>query len=81
MDNRLRRVNALHEIGIVHNDISDRHFRIPGDFYDTVLYDFSVAYTFTEKWPYRMSIGRKPRTIDGAKQGEEAAIKSDMLER
>lgn len=34
LSDRLRRVAALHEIGITHGDVRDDHFRIPGDFYD-----------------------------------------------
>ncbi|KAH8433805.1 uncharacterized protein LDX57_011439 [Aspergillus melleus] len=49
---RLRRLTALHEIGILHRDVCDEHFRLPNDFYDTVLYDFSHAYTVNSPWPY-----------------------------
>ncbi|KKK18572.1 hypothetical protein ARAM_005729 [Aspergillus rambellii] len=41
---RLRRLTTLHRIGITHGDVREDHFRIPGDFYDTVLYDFSISY-------------------------------------
>lgn len=53
---RLRQVAALHEIGITHGDIRDDHFRIPGDFYDIALYDFSASYTFTFSRPYMANL-------------------------
>lgn len=55
---RLRRLTALYRVGITHEDVRDDHFRIPGDFYDSVLYDFSIAYTFTPVRPYRAKYGR-----------------------
>ena len=38
---RLRRLAALHRIGVTHGDVKDWHFRLPGDIYDTVCFDFS----------------------------------------
>jgi serine/threonine protein kinase len=49
---RLKRLTALHSIGITHGDIKEDHFRLPGDFHDTVLFDFSRAYTITPERPY-----------------------------
>lgn len=49
---RLKRLTALHSIGITHEDIKEDHFRLPGDFHDTVLFDFSRAYTITSDRPY-----------------------------
>lgn len=49
---RLKRLTALHSIGITHGDIKEDHFRLPGDFHDTVLFDFSRAYTITSERPY-----------------------------
>lgn len=45
---RLRRVATLHDLGIIHRDIRDDHFRLPNDFYDTVLYDFSSSITLAD---------------------------------
>ncbi|KAE8154649.1 hypothetical protein BDV25DRAFT_171823 [Aspergillus avenaceus] len=49
---RLQSVAALHDMGIIHRDISDEHFRLPHDFHDTVLYDFSHSYIINIPWPY-----------------------------
>ncbi|KAE8356454.1 hypothetical protein BDV28DRAFT_154634 [Aspergillus coremiiformis] len=49
---RLQRLAAMHDIGIIHRDICDEHFRLPHDFYDTVLYDFSHSYIINSPWPY-----------------------------
>lgn len=49
---RLKRLTALHYIGITHGDIKEDHFRLPTDFHDCVLFDFSRAYTFTPQRPY-----------------------------
>ncbi|KAI9934624.1 hypothetical protein MW887_000240 [Aspergillus wentii] len=51
--NRLRQITTLHDIGIIHGDVRDDHFRLPKDYYDTVLYDFSVSYTFSPSMPCR----------------------------
>ncbi|PYH94165.1 hypothetical protein BO71DRAFT_380100 [Aspergillus ellipticus CBS 707.79] len=48
---RLRRLTALHEIGIIHRDICDEHFRLH-DYYDSVLYDFSHSYIVNSPWPF-----------------------------
>jgi hypothetical protein len=50
---RLKRLTTLHSIGVTHGDIKEDHFRLFGDdFHDTVLFDFSRAYTFTLHRPY-----------------------------
>ncbi|KAE8355339.1 hypothetical protein BDV28DRAFT_129142 [Aspergillus coremiiformis] len=49
--NRLRQITTLHDIGITHGDVRDDHFRLPEDYYDTVLYDFSASYTFSPSMP------------------------------
>lgn len=58
LSDRLRRITALHDIGISHGDIRDDHFRLAGDFYDTVLYDFSASYVFSPSIPYRWRLRR-----------------------
>ncbi|PWY94548.1 hypothetical protein BO94DRAFT_278188 [Aspergillus sclerotioniger CBS 115572] len=63
LKDRLRRLNVLHKIGVTHGDVKDCYFRLPGDFYDTVLYDFSASYTFSDKWPFRVNSGR-PRPLE-----------------
>ncbi|RAL15294.1 uncharacterized protein BO97DRAFT_463302 [Aspergillus homomorphus CBS 101889] len=55
---RLRRLNALHKLGVTHGDVKDHHFRLPGDIYDTVLYDFSESYTFSDQRPFRVNSGK-----------------------
>lgn len=49
---RLKRLTALHSIGITHGDIKEDNFRILNDFHDTVLFDFSHAYTITPQRPH-----------------------------
>lgn len=41
----------LYLIGITHGDIKEDHFRLLGDFYDTILFDFSYAYMITLEQP------------------------------
>lgn len=48
---RLRRLTALHCIGVTHGDIKEEHFRLLNDFHDTTLFDFSRAYTITSERP------------------------------
>lgn len=48
---RLKRLTALHSLGISYGDIKEDHFRLPSDFHDTVLFDFSRAYTITQQRP------------------------------
>ncbi|PWY86483.1 hypothetical protein BO94DRAFT_575555 [Aspergillus sclerotioniger CBS 115572] len=79
-ENRLRRVNALHDIGIVHGDIRDDHFRIPGDSYDTVLYDFSNSYTFSPRLPYRVA-SRKALPLSKIRQYEEGYVSDQVYRR
>lgn len=49
---RLKRLTALHSIGITHGDIKEDCFRLLDDFHDTVLFDFSHAYTITLQRPH-----------------------------
>ncbi|OQD65634.1 hypothetical protein PENPOL_c005G06861 [Penicillium polonicum] len=73
LNDRLRRLDALHRIGVTHADIHDFHFRLPNDFYDTVLYDFSASYTFSEKRPFRVNSGR-PRSLRRISAGERSRV-------
>ncbi|CAG8008018.1 unnamed protein product [Penicillium salamii] len=77
---RLRRLNALHQIGITHGDIHDFHFRLPNDIYDTVLYDFSESYTFSMKQPLRVCGGR-PRPLSKISEGERERVLLQVLGR
>lgn len=56
LGDRLLTLTKLHELAIIHGDIEERHFRLPGDFHDTLLHDFSNSYTFTTR--YRRMIER-----------------------
>lgn len=73
LKDRLPRLDTLHRVGITHGDIHDLHFRLPDDFYDTVLYDFSASYTFSEKEPFRVNCGR-PRPLCRIAKGERARV-------
>lgn len=49
---RLRRLSALHSIGVTPGDIKEDHFRLSNnDFHDIPLFDFSHSYTFTPQRP------------------------------
>ena len=80
LNDRLRRLDALHRLGVTHGDVQDWHFRVPGDFYDTVLYDFSEAYTVSPKWPFRINHG-KPRPLRGIAKGEREIVSMHIEER
>ncbi|PWY83661.1 hypothetical protein BO94DRAFT_519127 [Aspergillus sclerotioniger CBS 115572] len=75
---RLHRLNALHKLGIIHGDIQDWHFRLPDDFHDTVLYDFSEAYTFTPKLPLRF---REPIILSRFAEGERQGVELHLGKR
>lgn len=81
LTDRLRRVSALHDIGISHGDIRDDHFELPGDFYDTVLYDFSISYTFSPSWPYLVSRRRPSRSLKRLKEWERLLVIRGVMER
>ncbi|KAL4875389.1 hypothetical protein BJY04DRAFT_232670 [Aspergillus karnatakaensis] len=68
---RLRRLAALHSIGITHGDVHDHHFRLPGDSHDTVLYDFSASYT-----PRPLK-----RVSDGERQRVELQVQTRVEKR
>ncbi|CAG7931570.1 unnamed protein product [Penicillium olsonii] len=80
LKDRLRRLDALHRIGITHGDIHDFHFRLPDDIYDTALYDFSASYTFSMKRPLWVCGGR-PRPLDLISEGEREFVLRGVLER
>lgn len=77
LKDRLRRLDALHRIGITHGDI---HFRLPDDIYDTVLYDFSASYTFSERQPFRVN-RRRPRPLSRLSNGELECVLKDIQDR
>lgn len=77
---RLRRLAALHRIGVTHGDVKDWHFRLPGDIYDTVLFDFSESYTFSPEWPFRVNSG-KPRPLSKISEGERRCVELLVKER
>lgn len=74
---RLRRLMALHNIGITHGDVKDDHFRLPEDFYDTVLYDFSSSYTFSPSRPCL----RRPQPLSILKNNEQNILRGLVLQR
>ncbi|CAG7978308.1 unnamed protein product [Penicillium olsonii] len=80
LKDRLRRLDALHRIGITHGDIRDHHFRLPDDIYDTVLYDFSESYTFSMKQPFRVNGGR-PRPLSLISEGERERVLLHIFDR
>ncbi|PWY90384.1 hypothetical protein BO94DRAFT_565037 [Aspergillus sclerotioniger CBS 115572] len=77
---RIRRLLALHRLGITHGDVRDDHFRLPGDFYDTVLYDLSISYTFSPVTPYLVNF-RLPRSLKDISESEQAMVGQHILER
>ncbi len=77
---RLRRLAALHRIGVTHGDIQDCHFRLPGDLYDTVLFDFSESYTFSPEKPFRVNSGR-PRPLGKISEGERMRVELQVSKR
>ncbi|KAA8649498.1 uncharacterized protein ATNIH1004_002169 [Aspergillus tanneri] len=70
---RIRRLSALHNLAITHGDVRDDHFRLPGDFHDTVLYDFSVSYTFSSVPPYLINF-RRPRSLKDISEYEQSCV-------
>ena len=80
LGDRLRRLGALHRIGVTHGDVKDWHFRLPGDFHDTVCFDFSDSYTFSPKWPFRVSSGR-PRPLSRISEGERKRVELQVKDR
>ncbi|KAB8239897.1 hypothetical protein BDV35DRAFT_375160 [Aspergillus flavus] len=80
LKDRLRRLGALHRIGVTHGDVKDRHFRLPDDIYDTVLYDFSESYAFSPRWPFRVNSGN-PRSLEVISKGERNRVRIQVEER
>ncbi|KAE8408171.1 hypothetical protein BDV37DRAFT_279120 [Aspergillus pseudonomiae] len=68
------------KLDITHGDVRDDHFRLPGDFHDTVLYDFSVSYTFSPVTPYLINF-RRPRSLKDISESEQAMVREDIIER
>lgn len=79
LSDRLRRITALHNIGLTHGDVRDDHFRLPNDFYDTVLYDFSASYTFSPSMPCRRPKRLKPLSV--LQDIEKETVFQTILER
>lgn len=79
LSDRLRRIATLHNIGLIHGDVRDDHFRLPNDFYDTVLYDFSVSYTFSPSIPCRRRKRLKPLSV--LQDIEKSTVFRIILER
>lgn len=79
LTDRLRRVDALYDIGIVHGDIEDHHFRLPGEFYDIVLYDF-LYHIHSPKVPYLIS-ARNPRPLSVIKKHEKRQVEDQIYAR
>lgn len=77
---RLRRLAALHRVGITHGDVQDHHFRLPGDIYDTVLFDFSESYTFRPTRPFRVNSG-SPRSLMKISEGERKRVELQIQQR
>ncbi|PKY03392.1 hypothetical protein P168DRAFT_305673 [Aspergillus campestris IBT 28561] len=77
---RIRRLLVLHRLGITHGDVRDDHFRLPGDFHDTVLYDFSHSYTFSPVMPYLVNF-RPPRSLKKISENEQAMVEQQIFER
>lgn len=77
---RIRRLLVLHKLGITHGDVRDDHFRLPGDFYDTVLYDFSHSYTFSSVMPYLINF-RPPCSLTMISDCEQTKVKQQIYER
>ncbi|GKZ91549.1 hypothetical protein AnigIFM59636_004180 [Aspergillus niger] len=77
---RIRRLLTLHRLGITHGDIKDEHFRLPMDFFDTALYDFSHSYTFSPVKPYLLSFSL-PRPLKNISRYEQTMVESQVFER
>ncbi|KAL2812136.1 hypothetical protein BDW59DRAFT_44395 [Aspergillus cavernicola] len=77
---RIRRLLTLHELGVTHGDVRDDHFRLPGDFHDTVLYDFSLSYTFSPVTPYLVNF-RLPRPLKDISESEQTMVEQQVFER
>ncbi|KAL1878456.1 hypothetical protein Plec18167_004528 [Paecilomyces lecythidis] len=77
---RIRRLVTLHNLAITHGDIRDEHFRLPGDFYDTVLYDFSISYAFSSTPPYLVNF-RKPRSLKEISEMEQDWVTQHLYKR
>ncbi|KAJ0417515.1 hypothetical protein BJY00DRAFT_325499 [Aspergillus carlsbadensis] len=77
---RTKRLSALHNLGITHGDIKDDHFRLPGDYHDTVLYDFSCSYTFSPETPYLVNL-RRPRSLREISNIEQQHVEDLVFDR
>jgi serine/threonine protein kinase len=48
---RLKRLAVLHSMSIIHGDVKNDCFQIPGSIHDVALFDSSLSYPFTSKKP------------------------------
>ncbi|GIK00046.1 hypothetical protein Aspvir_004060 [Aspergillus viridinutans] len=80
LTDRCRRLSTLHSLAITHGDVKDEHFRLPGDFHDTVLYDFSVSYTFSPEPPYLVNF-RSPRSLKVISDYELGCVEEQIYNR
>lgn len=80
LTDRCRRLSTLHSLAITHGDVKDEHFRLPGDFHDTVLYDFSVSYTFSPEPPYLVNF-RSPQSLKVISDYELRCVEEQIYDR
>ncbi|KAH1589761.1 hypothetical protein KXX44_009308, partial [Aspergillus fumigatus] len=80
LTDRCRRLSTLHSLAITHGDVKDEHFRLPGDFHDTVLYDFSVSYTFSPEPPYLVNF-RSPQPLKVISDYELSCVEGQIYDR
>jgi hypothetical protein len=80
LTDRCRRLSTLHSLAITHGDVKDEHFRLPDDFHDTVLYDFSVSYTFSPEPPYLVNF-RSPQPLNVISDYELRCVEGQIYDR
>ncbi|GIC94484.1 uncharacterized protein Aud_001812 [Aspergillus udagawae] len=78
---RCHRLLALHSLAVTHGDVKDEHFRLPGDFHDTVLYDFSISYTFSPEQPYLMNFRLPNKSLKEISHYELKRVEEQVYER
>ncbi|KAK9641599.1 hypothetical protein V6Z96_009393 [Aspergillus fumigatus] len=78
---RCHRLVTLHSLAITYGDVKDEHFRLPGDFYDTVLYDFSISYTFSPEQPYLVNFRPPNKSLKDISHHELNSVEEQVYER